>query len=223
MNDIDRYIRKLLVIFMILPFYLTACESERVNEADVMTSTDEDEMALTDDTARDEAIALPLDEKKTVKTGVLDATEQTHTDTLRDRLSQFNLPDPNPETNNLPSSLGVFTGEEWGWYFTEKFEELTSKGAVSELEALYVGAFIEELDMRDIAICPEIMIERGYPIPCGLEYTDEEALQTAYRSLISGSESHLRAYVGQIEAVIGVGNYKAQYLSQTEVDTILGR
>ncbi|MDJ0881877.1 MAG: DUF2202 domain-containing protein [Gammaproteobacteria bacterium] len=262
MNDIDRYIRKLLVIFMILPFYLTACESERVNEADVMTSTDEDEMALTDDTVREEAIALPLDEKKTVKTGVLDATEashltfmreeeklardvylslaelypdqpvfdniatgseQTHTDTLRDRLSQFNLPDPNPETNNLPSSLGVFTGEEWGWYFTEKFEELTSKGAVSELEALYVGAFIEELDMRDIAICPEIMIERGYPIPCGLEYTDEEALQTAYRSLISGSESHLRAYVGQIEAVIGVGNYKAQYLSQTEVDTILGR
>jgi len=41
--------------------------------------------------------------------------------------------------------------------------------------------------------------------------------------LISGSESHLRAYVGQIEAVIGVGNYEAQYLTQAEVDAILGR
>jgi hypothetical protein len=149
--------------------------------------------------------------------------EQTHTDTMRDKLDQFNLPDPNPRTNKLPSSLGVFTGDEWGWYFTEKFTLLTAKGKESEIQALYVGAFIEELDMHDIAVCPQIMIDRGFPSPCGLEYTDEGALQTAYRALISGSESHLRSYVGQIEAVIGVGNYEAQYLTQAEVDAILGR
>lgn len=150
-------------------------------------------------------------------------SEQTHADTMRDKLDQYNLPDPNPKTNELPSSLGVFMGEEWGWYFTEKFALLTAKGEVSELDALYVGAFIEELDMQDIAVCPQVMIDRGFPSPCGLEYTDESALQTAYTSLISGSESHLRAYVGQIEAVIGVGNYKAQYLTQAEVNAILGR
>lgn len=150
-------------------------------------------------------------------------SEQTHTDTIRDKLDQFNLPDPNPNTNNLPSSLGVFTGNEWGWYFMEKFALLTAKGEISELDALYVGALIEELDMHDIAICPQVMVDRGFSSPCGLEYTDEEAIQTAYRSLISGSESHLRAYVGQIEAVIGVGNYEAQYLTQDEVDAILGR
>jgi hypothetical protein len=149
--------------------------------------------------------------------------EQTHTDTMRDKLDQFNLPDPNPNTNNLPSSLGVFTGDEWGWYFKEKFELLTAKGEVSELDALYVGAFIEELDMYDIAVCPQVMIDRGFSSPCGLEYTDERALQTAYSSLMSGSESHLRAYVGQIEAIIGTGNYEAQYLTQAEVDEILGR
>jgi len=150
-------------------------------------------------------------------------SEQTHTDTMRDKLDQFNLPDPNPETNYLPTSIGIFTGAEWGWYFTEKFEALTEKGMTNELTALYVGAFIEELDMRDIAICPQVMIDQGYPSPCGLGYTDESALQTAYTSLISGSENHLRAYVGQIEAVIGVGNYEAQYLTQETVDTILGR
>lgn len=150
-------------------------------------------------------------------------SEQTHTDTMRDKLDQFNLPDPNPKTNNLPSSLGVFTGDEWGWYFEEKYALLTAKGKVSELDALYVGAFIEELDMYDIAVCPQVMIDRGFSSPCGLEYTDEDALKTAYRALISGSESHLRAYVGQIEAVIGVGNYEAQYLQQSEVDAILGR
>jgi len=150
-------------------------------------------------------------------------SEQTHTDTMRDRLDQFNLPDPNPDTNNLPSSLGVFTGDEWGWYFTEKFELLTAKAKESEIAALYVGALIEELDMHDIAVCPQVMIDRGYSSPCGLQYTDEPAMQTAYSALISGSESHLRAYVGQIEAVEGVGNYKAQYLTQEEVDAILGR
>lgn len=150
-------------------------------------------------------------------------SEQTHTDTMRDKLAQFNLPDPNPDTNNLPASIGVFSGEEWGWYFTEKYHALTSMASESELAALYVGAFIEELDMQDIATCPHAMTDAGYPEVCGLGYTDERALINAFKSLMDGSENHLRAYVGQIEAVIGVGNYEAQYLTQAEVDAILGR
>lgn len=150
-------------------------------------------------------------------------SEQTHTDTMRDKLVQFNLPDPNPDANNLPASIGIFLGAEWGGYFTEKFNALTEMGRASELDALYVGALIEELDMRDIAVCPVVMIDAGYPDPCGLEHTDEKALINAYRSLIDGSENHLRAFVGKIEDVIGVGNYEAQYLTQAEVDAILGR
>ena len=48
-------------------------------------------------------------------------SEQTHTDTMRDKLAQFDLPDPNPGANELPGSIGVYTGSEWGWYFEEKF------------------------------------------------------------------------------------------------------
>ncbi len=174
--------------------------------------------------ARDVYLTLAeLYPEQQVFSNIATRAEQTHTDTMRDKLDQFNLPDPNPATNELPSSLGIFTGDEWGWYFTEKFALLTAKAEISEQDALYVGAFIEELDMHDIAVCPQIMIDRGFSSPCGLEYTDETALQTAYSALISGSESHLRAYVGQIEAVIGVGNYEAQYLTQAEVDAILGR
>lgn len=149
-------------------------------------------------------------------------SEQTHTDTMRDKLAQYNVPDPNPETNN-PEMLGVFTGDEWGWHFTESYNALVDAGSTSELDALYAGALIEELDMHDIAECPKVMLEAGYSNPCGLSYTDEKGLINAYRSLIDGSESHLRAYVGQIEAVIGSGNYEAQYLTQEEVDKILGR
>lgn len=150
-------------------------------------------------------------------------SEQSHTDSVKSALIQFKLPDPNPGTNNLPSSIGVFTGKEWGSYFTEKYKNLVAIGSESELAALYVGALIEELDMKDIVVCPKIMIEKGYPDPCGLEYTDERAIKKTYTNLIQGSENHLRSFVGQIEAIEGVGTYKAQYLTQQEVDTILGR
>ncbi len=72
---------------------------------------------------------------------IADGSEQAHTDTMKAKLDQFGIPDPNPDTNNLPSSLGVFTGADYGWYFTEKFNILTTWGAESELDALYVGAY----------------------------------------------------------------------------------
>lgn len=153
-------------------------------------------------------------------------SEQTHTDTIRDKLAQFDVEDPNPATNDLPASIGVFTGATYGAYFTQKFSELVARGSKSELEALYVGALIEELDMYDIVQCPKIIVSMHDSIEeggCGLVYTDENALINAYSSLVDGSELHLRAFVGQIEAVIGLGNYEAQYLMQDEVDTILGR
>jgi len=154
------------------------------------------------------------------------SSEQTHTDTMRDKLAQYDIADPNPDTNNVPSSIGIYTGAEYGPYFTEKYTTLSSLGMQSELQALYVGALIEELDMHDIVECPKVIVETDPAIEeggCGLNYTDEKPLKNAYSSLVDGSESHLRAYVGQIEAVIGEGNYVAQYLTQEQVNTILGR
>ena len=126
-------------------------------------------------------------------------------------------------TNDNP---GVFTGKEYGEYFTGKYEDLTEWGARSEVEALRVGAFIEELDMHDINLCPEIIVEMDNGIgkdECGKIYTDNTDIQQLYETLLEGSESHLRAYVEKIEAIEGVGSYLAQYLSQEEVDAILGR
>lgn len=93
---------------------------------------------------------------------------------MRDKLAQFGVEDPNPDTNVLPEMIGVFTGETYGAYFTEKFTYLTDRGALSELDALYVGAFIEELDMHDIVECPEVIVDMDNGIGvggCGLNYT----------------------------------------------------
>lgn len=157
---------------------------------------------------------------------IADGSEQTHTDTVRDMLAIYGVADPNPDANNLPDSIGIFTGAEYGWYFTEKFNLLTSWGAQSVLDALYVGAYIEELDMIDIIKCPKVIVETDNGIgegECGLDYTDEAELQTMYNHLVDGSENHLRSYVKNIEAIIGEGNYVAQILTQDEVDAILGR
>lgn len=153
-------------------------------------------------------------------------SEQQHTDAVLAKLNEYNIPDPNPVTDKLPESIGVFTGAEYGSYFLEKYTALVEIGTRSELNALYVGAFIEELDMHDIIECPDVIVDRDNGIGeggCGMNYTDEEDIQRTLSNLLEGSENHLRAFVGQIEAVIGEGNYEAQYLSQEEVDTILGR
>jgi len=153
-----------------------------------------------------------------------EGSEQTHTDVMRDKLEEFNVDDPEPNTNILPSSIGVFTGELYGSYFTANYQALVNKGSQSELDALYVGAFIEELDMHDIVECPEIIEDTDNGISdCGLDYTDEPSLINAYNSLLDGSRSHLKAYVGRIESIVGEGNYEAQILSQDEVNEILGR
>ena len=141
-------------------------------------------------------------------------------------LEKYGIPDPNPDANILPDSIGVFTGADYGWYFTEKYGALVERGTLGVLDALHVGAFIEELDMLDIVDCPKVIVETDNGIgegQCGLEYTDESELQTMYTHLLDGSKDHLRAYVKNIETIIGEGNYVAQVLTQEQVDDILGR
>jgi hypothetical protein len=172
--------------------------------------------------ARDVYTKLGMLYPDSVVFGKIDDSEQRHTDAVKGALEQHGLEDPNSNDN-----LGMFTGEAYGEYFTEKYEYLVNKATNSELDALYVGAFIEELDMMDIARCPQEIVLQDNGVDsdseCGLVYTDEPDIINLYESLISGSESHLRGYVRAIEAVVGKGTYTAQVLSQEEVDAILGR
>ena len=170
--------------------------------------------------ARDVYLTLGKQYKDLKVFSRIDDSEQKHTDTMADMLDLHGIEDP-----STSDKIGVFTGDDYGGYFTEKYEYLVARGGVSALEALYVGALIEELDMHDIAECP-VVIQETYGLGeygCGLAYTDEATITLAYESLIDGSESHLRAYVKAIEDVIGEGNYVAQYLPQWLVDDILGR
>ena len=154
--------------------------------------------------------------------GNIDDSEQRHTTAVKNMIEKYGYEDPNTNDN-----IGVYTGEDYGWYFTEKYNLLVERASISELEALYVGAFIEELDMMDIKQCPKVIVETDNGINevtnCGRISTDNSDIANLYDSLLDGSDSHLEGYVKNIEKYIGKGNYQAQVLSQDQVDEILLR
>lgn len=51
--------------------------------------------------------------------GKIDDSEQKHTMAVKNMIEKYGLEDPNTNDN-----VGVFTGEDYGWYFTEKYEQL---------------------------------------------------------------------------------------------------
>lgn len=154
--------------------------------------------------------------------GNIDDSEQRHTTAVKNMIEKYGYEDPNTNDN-----IGVYTGEDYGWYFTEKYNLLVERASISELEALYVGAFIEELDMMDIKQCPKVIVEADNGInevtECGRISTDNSDIANLYDFLLDGSDSHLAGYVKNIEKYIGQGNYQAQVLSQDQVDEILDR
>ena len=124
-------------------------------------------------------------------------SEQTHMDKILGLLDQYGLDDP-------ALRFGEFADGE----LQDLFDALIAAGLQSELDALMVGALIEEVDMEDIVLA--------------MERTDEADILTVYGNLLAGSENHLNSFVKNIEAITGE-TYVAQWISQEEVDAILGR
>ena len=161
--------------------------------------------------------------------------EQTHTDTMLDKLTQFGIDDPVPLTSTLPDeqiaidNVGEFAGfffeVNYEFYFTEKYKALTELAEGGVLEALQVGAKIEELDMQDIAKCPKVIVDANNGIgegECGLYYTSVQALQRSLGNLLAGSKNHLCAFISQISANDDAPEcYEAQVLSQEQVNEIV--
>lgn len=227
----------IIVLLLISGLCVAQAEAGRISALDEIEATHLTFMRSEEKLARDVYLTLAAmyqgQPAANVFTNIGDGSEQTHTDAVRDTLESYGLKDPNPDANELPDNIGVFVhepddgyGGEYGWYFQEKFNDLVAWGSKDLENALYVGAFIEELDMLDIIDCPKVIRENegniGEDDPCGLSYTDEKALKTLYTHLVEGSENHLRAFVMNIEQLTGE-TYEAQVLDPDQVDAILGR
>ncbi len=125
-------------------------------------------------------------------------SEQRHMDAIKMLLEKYNISDPISD-----DSIGMFSNEE----FTNLFNELILNGESSEVEALRVGAKIEDLDIADLK---EL-----------IENTDNEDIKFVYERLENGSKNHIRAFSKLLQ---NFGEeYIPQYITPEEYEEILSQ
>jgi hypothetical protein len=122
-------------------------------------------------------------------------SEQTHTDAIKRLMDAYKVSD------NTQNQVGLFVNQD----LQKLYSKLIAQGEKSILDALHVGATIEDLDIVDLQT--------------RLGQTDKADIKFVYESLIRGSENHLRAFTGQITNY--GSSYKPQYLSQAQYEAIL--
>jgi len=144
--------------------------------------------------ARDVYLVLYDEYGLTVFQNIVES-EERHIDAMAALLDKYDLEDP------ATGEVGTFTNDE----LQHKYDTLVSRGRKSELEALRVGGFIEEIDAIDIQ--EEI------------DATDNEDIERVYWNLLEGSKSHLRAFVDVLD-FRGV-TYDPQVLDQATYEQIV--
>jgi hypothetical protein len=122
-------------------------------------------------------------------------SETTHTEAILALLTKYGITDPAATT-----APGVFEDPA----LQTLYNTLMTMGQASLIEALKVGALIEETDIHDIH-------EK-------MEITDEADILTVYASLLCGSGNHLRAFNDNLLKQ-GV-TYVPQVITQAEWDAI---
>lgn len=122
-------------------------------------------------------------------------SEQQHMDKVLFLLLKYGLKDP------AAIERGKFNNEK----LQELYNTLTAQSDISLVEALKVGATIEDLDIFDI----DAFMKR----------TNDVTIIDVYNKLNCGSRNHLRAYVKQIKKYNAT--YAPQYLSQEKFNTII--
>jgi len=123
-------------------------------------------------------------------------SEQTHTDAIKVLLDRYGIEDPVKS-----DEVGFFTSSD----LNALYVDLIHEGDKSLLDALMVGATIEDLDIADLN---EFMTG-----------TSNDDILIVYSNLARGSRNHLRAYVRQTELNGGV--YTPKYILKLEFDDII--
>jgi len=122
-------------------------------------------------------------------------SEQTHMDKILDLLNKYNLEDP-----ALPNR-GEFNNQT----LQVLYNDLTAQVDVSSIEALKVGATIEDLDIYDI----EEFESR----------TEKRDILNVYDKLKCGSRNHMRAYYSQLLSLNFT--YTAQFITEADLIEII--
>ena len=124
--------------------------------------------------ARDVYIAL-YDKWEIKSFSKISQSEQRHADKILDLTNAYSI------ENFSDHEIGIFHDEELQKLYTD----LVAKGVVSEVEALRVGAMIEDLDIYDL----ENFLK-------DVENTD---IKKVFDNLNRGSRNHMKAFISELE------------------------
>lgn len=123
-------------------------------------------------------------------------SEQAHTNAIKYLLTKYSIPDP-----VVNYARGVFSNTE----LANLYNLLIEQGSASDIEALKVGALIEEIDILDIENA--------------LKNVDNNDIIFAYNNLKRGSINHLNAFVKNLSFRGYV--YQPVKLSKEEYDSYI--
>ena len=104
-----------------------------------------------------------------------------------------------------PQDYNMGEGEFQSRELQELYNTLLAEGQKSALDALRIGATVEDLDISDLN---QLMTE-----------TEAEDILFVYGNLLRGSRNHMRAFSGMLERYGAV--YTPVYITQDEYDSII--
>ncbi len=178
--------------------FLSSCQEENVEPEIIQLTEQESNDLLTlreeEKLARD-VYLYAFDKYGMSVSENISISEQKHMDEVLEILTAYGFSDP------ASTEKGIFNNED----LQNIYDALIAKVDSSQLDALIVGATVEDLDIRDI----DDFKAR----------TDREDILAMYEVLECGSRNHMRAYYDRLqdEEV----TYEAQYISQEELNAIV--
>jgi len=184
---------------IISAFFMMSCNDEEngnIQEASIMTQTEKDALVFMieeEKLARD-VYAYLYELWDVIQFQNIKISEQSHMDAVEGLLKLY-------EMDYVIMQGGAFQNTE----LQSIYDNLITKGKISLIDALTVGAIIEDLDIKDL---------EDWKLKI-----DNIEINNVFASLQCGSRNHLRAFSNSLENQ-GV-SYTPQYITQTEYEQII--
>ncbi len=176
------------ILFMSFSFNTINAQLSKEEKEDLVFMYEEEKLAFDVYTTLSDKYAIPVFKN-------ISKSEAYHMSMVLDLIKKYDLKDPSGKAK------GDFKNKD----IQKLYNDLTKKGAKSLIDALEVGATIEDVDIYDL--------ERIN------SKTKNKDLNKLYKLLICGSENHMRAFTGHLK--FRKASYTPQFLSQERFNSII--